>query len=542
MKCTDRRFLYRAEEQMKLRELNFDVEALKRRAAAVSGSKECNHIEFIGEGAFNRVFELVMENGAKRVNARTPFPHAGPQTLLTNSEVATMEFVRERFNAPVPKVLAYDSSPHNEIGMEHIMEKCPGMAAIPFSQYGSIYFKEDVDPALQARPLYADGYPEDKFSERFRIGPLVDYRLYDDGRADLAVDQGPFKDAYSYLKAYALCEIAWIKKYAKSCKDPIEYRAAGYTSPKLHISLLEKWISIIPALLPSPSALAPIAVADEGEGNELLDLNKPSLILNDLHLNNFFVDEKGVLTGLIDLQSINIVPLFRAHCPSFMNDGRVKDRVNDILEINPPKVQDHAGDPLKLILSLRDGSLIGDRQLEFFLQYIYHTHPALYVALKLEYLDKLNPLDVWVTWRRGLPTLYRIIKDALHAYNFRKIPSNPKYPKLPIVLVPKDLRPVQEHDKETSIIALLHHIVKQKFDERGLDSSAWIHGFTLLEENQPLEGTEEVLSEVLEETEKDLRQSLNSESQVLTKALRSFRNGHTLPGYLQGFYSCRKSS
>ncbi|KAF9553578.1 hypothetical protein CPC08DRAFT_822212 [Agrocybe pediades] len=451
MKCTDRRFLYRAEEQMKLRELNFDVEALKRRAAAVSGSKECNRIEFIGEGAFNKVFELVMDNGAKQVIARTPFPHVGPQTLLTNSEVATMEFVRERFNAPVPKVLAYDSSPHN---------------------YGSIYFKEDVDPVLQARPLYADGYPEDEFSERFRIGPLVDYRLYDDGRADLAVDRGPFKDAHSYMKAYALCEIAWIKKYAKSF-----YSKNGFLLSQHSCPLLLPW--------------HPIAVADEGEGNELLDLNKPSLILNDLHLNNVFVDEKGVLTGLIDLQSINIVPLFRPHCPSFMNDGRVKDRVNDILEINPPKVQDHTGDPLKLLLSLRDGSLIGDRQLEFFLQYIYHTHPALYVALKLKYLDKLNPLDVWATWRRGLPTLHRVIKDALHAYNFRKIPSNPKYPKLPIVLVPKDLRPVQEHDKETSIIALLHHIVKQKFDERGLDSSAWIHGFTLLEENQPLEGTEE---------------------------------------------------
>jgi aminoglycoside phosphotransferase (APT) family kinase protein len=95
-----------------------------------------------------------------------------------------MDFVQLRIGVPVPKVLAWDVSSDNSVGCEYIiMEKCEGnmlanmldtssdschhiidianllsdLAAIPFSQYGSIYYKEDVDPLLQVRPLYAEG-------------------------------------------------------------------------------------------------------------------------------------------------------------------------------------------------------------------------------------------------------------------------------------------------------------------------------------------------------------------------------------------------
>jgi hypothetical protein len=102
-----------------------------------------------------------------------------------------MDFVRSRIGAPVPKVLAWDASSDNNVGCEYIiMEKCESnmlanvsdsssdsyhildiasllsyLAAIPFSQYGSIYYKEDVDPLLQTRPLYAKGEQHDDCSE-----------------------------------------------------------------------------------------------------------------------------------------------------------------------------------------------------------------------------------------------------------------------------------------------------------------------------------------------------------------------------------------
>lgn len=103
---------------------------------------------------------------------------AGPSTLLTQSEVATMDFVRTKFEAPVPKVMAYSTTMKNPVGVEYIiMQPMPGetmgkrheealqdgnlgpiirqlarlqmqLASVPFSQLGSIYYKEDVNPKL----------------------------------------------------------------------------------------------------------------------------------------------------------------------------------------------------------------------------------------------------------------------------------------------------------------------------------------------------------------------------------------------------------
>ena len=41
--------------------------------------------------------------------------------LKTESEVATMRYLRERTNIPVPTVYHYDSNPYNRLGGEYII-------------------------------------------------------------------------------------------------------------------------------------------------------------------------------------------------------------------------------------------------------------------------------------------------------------------------------------------------------------------------------------------------------------------------------------
>ena len=60
-----------------------------------------------------------------------------------------------------------------------------------FSQIGSLYYKEDVEPALQARPLYAEYAEDDDASVRFRIGPYVDWEVWRGTRTNLEADWGP---------------------------------------------------------------------------------------------------------------------------------------------------------------------------------------------------------------------------------------------------------------------------------------------------------------------------------------------------------------
>lgn len=169
-------------------------------------------------GSYNRIFALKFKDSQEDLIARIPFHSAGPRGLLTKSEVATMDFVRMKFGVPIPKVLAWNSSPDNPVGCEYIItEKCPGMSLakrlpdtsiaslyvndvaqwmggmsnVRFSQFGSIYYKEDVDESLQVRPLYAFGEEEDECSERFRIGPSVERAFYRHERANMDFDRGP---------------------------------------------------------------------------------------------------------------------------------------------------------------------------------------------------------------------------------------------------------------------------------------------------------------------------------------------------------------
>jgi aminoglycoside phosphotransferase (APT) family kinase protein len=41
--------------------------------------------------------------------------------LKTDSEVATLQYLREHTSVPVPKVFHYDSNPYNRLGGEYIL-------------------------------------------------------------------------------------------------------------------------------------------------------------------------------------------------------------------------------------------------------------------------------------------------------------------------------------------------------------------------------------------------------------------------------------
>lgn len=89
---TTGRWLWGENEQLVERYRKFNVSELKTVAARTLGSQSCIAISKIGEGNFNKVFRLEMDDGSK-VIARIPHPNAGPPRYTTTSEVATMEFV-----------------------------------------------------------------------------------------------------------------------------------------------------------------------------------------------------------------------------------------------------------------------------------------------------------------------------------------------------------------------------------------------------------------------------------------------------------------
>jgi hypothetical protein len=188
-------------------------------------------------GSYNKVFNLEFDNGAKAI-ARIPcIPLAGAPFLTTASEVATLDFAREVLGICVPRVFAWNANANinaNPVGAEYIiMEKISGTESLhrwphiakgrevfpllngvfdierqlelaPFSQMGSLYFTNDVSPALRSRPLFRldafKGNPNsdselcaklDGAKERYRIGPIADRQWWSAERLQASYDHGP---------------------------------------------------------------------------------------------------------------------------------------------------------------------------------------------------------------------------------------------------------------------------------------------------------------------------------------------------------------
>lgn len=189
-------------------------------------------------GSYNKVFVLNFDNGMEAI-VRFPTSLAGAPFFTTASEVATLEFVRDFLDIPAPRVFAWNAdATTNSVGAEYIvMEKLSGVESIhrwtriakaaqvfpllngvfdierrfecaPFSQIGSLYFKDDVRADLRDRPLFADSLTGDDpallgklnaAKDKYRIGPIADRQWWRSERSQMIYDHGPCELLLYYI-------------------------------------------------------------------------------------------------------------------------------------------------------------------------------------------------------------------------------------------------------------------------------------------------------------------------------------------------------
>ncbi|RMD44663.1 hypothetical protein DV735_g483, partial [Chaetothyriales sp. CBS 134920] len=241
------------------------------------------------EGGFNRAFILRLDNGTSLV-ARVPFSIAGPARLITNSEVATMEYIRRHTSIPVPAVLDWSDDPRNPIGTEYIImehatgvqldQQWPSMTAakqleavkalghfcremykLQFPAFGSLYF---ADPPVEKSSLIPIG-------DGFFVGPhWTTHEQYCLGLVDAGYSRVP----------------------PTTPPDILEYK--GTVEEHLNLSNIAQQTLL---RLSQSDALKPV--------------ERPMLLHHDLHKRNIFVseDNPGQITGIIDWQSSSIEPV-----------------------------------------------------------------------------------------------------------------------------------------------------------------------------------------------------------------------------------------
>ncbi|GAQ07502.1 hypothetical protein ALT_4823 [Aspergillus lentulus] len=331
------RFLYNENIRLRERYVEFDPNVLLREAEKHIGPSHgrVQRLTKLAEGIFNRVFLLAFDDGFEAI-AKVPYRIAGPKHYATASEAATLHYLHSK-GIPVPKLYGYSSSESNPVGVEYIVvEKAPGVGLetkwpsmdkrdlhklassfveiekrffdIPFGSIGSIYFKKDVPPELQAA-LYSASAENNRDSEMFCIGPTADYMFWYGKRAGLNLYRGPWNDPKKYLVSIAEKEIEWTRQYGKPVQLDFPHNGVfpGEKSPEDYLCLLDKYLTLAPYLLPK-----------EPDN----PLNRPTLRHPDLNPNNIFISpDSGAISCIIDWQHATVEPrlLVAGHPRAFEN-------------------------------------------------------------------------------------------------------------------------------------------------------------------------------------------------------------------------------
>ncbi|KAL1854995.1 hypothetical protein Plec18170_004407 [Paecilomyces lecythidis] len=354
----------RFNEEARLREryVQFDIDALRRVAAAAVNRDRCTSIIKLAEGGFNKIFLLRMDDGYEVVT-RIPTPIAGPPHYTTASEVATLRFLRTVLHVPVPEILAYSTDATNPVGAEYIiLERLQGdsltsrwlslstaelkevlsqiveveekLFSFSFPAYGSLYYKNDIPIDLQVDI-------GNKQTTDFCVGPISKRQFWHGEREAMQLDRGPCTylnlhsmfDITSYryfvgtkpndfLIAAARRELAWISEYAKpqprktfllQTDDPID--------PNEHAKLLHDYMRLAPFLTPQEP-----------------ELTSPILRHPDLSLANVILAPNSTkVLGIIDWQDAAILPLFaQAGYPAFCEHDMTKPQ-----PLKQPKLPDN---------------------------------------------------------------------------------------------------------------------------------------------------------------------------------------------------------
>ncbi|PPR03721.1 hypothetical protein CVT24_007369 [Panaeolus cyanescens] len=242
---------------------------------------EVGRIAFLSAGTFHKAYLVTLADHSQLVArvARRFMPR-----LKTESEVATINYLRENTSTPVPTIYHYDSNPYNRLGGEFIlMSKAPGipvsqvyhglayndlvkllknLAAIViplfahrFNGIGSLYFGPDprnlgaqtpqananIYSAVPFSPTlgmagFSSATPTPKQSSisvptlrslqqrEYHVGPIISWPFFGSNRGELIhpheLNRGPWASTHSYLESCVHREVQGVIREVEGRSAP----------------------------------------------------------------------------------------------------------------------------------------------------------------------------------------------------------------------------------------------------------------------------------------------------------------------------------
>ena len=292
-----------------------DHYSLIRLAVDVRNSRLTNHEDCLScrvvdrlSGSFNMVYILQFDDGLKYV-IRLPALGWGNRWTPAakkafDSQVLTMHIIRRTTDIPLPDILAFDSTQGNSLGTPYMVISfisgatvealwCDETGPTPLEERRSRILSTTAMAMAQLQSLKFNWIgtlqlKDDPEENSLGIGPCYEWNLPSrhgelKGRDPDIKEFGPFRTTNEYLNYL----------HDSQEKDP-HPMAVGYRE------LLARMIASLPLS---------VEKTRDGGNDETFVLTAP-----DFDSQNFMVDERGNLTGIIDWDHVQTMPLFLGYC------------------------------------------------------------------------------------------------------------------------------------------------------------------------------------------------------------------------------------
>ncbi len=326
-----------------------DIDIVRKLAVSCLPTDAFKHAEIaiFAQGAFHRLYCISSNLTDAKYLMRVALP-VDP-FYKTESEVATIEYVRKHSTMPVPRIIAYTSSASNELGYEWIlMEKVDGvplndvwdimpfdskvdltvefarfikqLQACRFPLLGNLYFA-DIWNQAGYTPILSEYEPAVDVANtdigidgEFVVGRMVSTRFFRDKRLLLPAHRGPFKTALELVTAET-------KLLGQRIRHLSASPAADYYS-EVDEQLAEDGTEVLHTFNDLEGVLPRIfSATDVSEDFKML-------WHDDLSGMNILVDPAShKLTGVVDWESVSIVPAWETGggVPYFLRGIEVRE-------------------------------------------------------------------------------------------------------------------------------------------------------------------------------------------------------------------------
>ncbi|KAI9167946.1 Nitrilase [Paramyrothecium foliicola] len=306
--------------------VELDEDAIAATAKSSLQLEEPCTINFLAQGAFNRLF--VVKSPAQELVVRVSLPIC--PKFKTESEVATIKWVRDNTSLPVPEILAFCSDRQSSIGFEWIiMEKMPGKTLA--DAWGDMIFSakealvhhlacfcaETFDVPMKAigslfemncsMPGHLNVSVPTKGTASFYLGRSVASNFI--ARTQIGHSHGPFSSTRQWAFAHIDVAIADFQQRLIPARENYHNTPDGddeFEDPED----LEEALAVIQKLKGFVYDFFP----DDADAVENF-----MIVHDDLNKHNILVDNSGQLTAVVDWESVTTQPwCIGCQYPSFL--------------------------------------------------------------------------------------------------------------------------------------------------------------------------------------------------------------------------------